>query len=328
MTLARAAAYTRVIVETPTETSVSGPVADEYGTAGPFAATTGPVAAAPSSSSGANDWGPDNPPWGVAAGVLVWLASVLLLLIVPTLAGAAYVLTRMRGVPADKLRELFIADPKFILISVAAVIPAHLLTLWLIWWLVTAGGRRSLRAMLGLGWSRRLGPLEVFAWLGVVGLLFVANGLIARYFQGGDTDLEKIITSSAAARFVVVALATFTAPAVEETVYRGVLYPALRRATGQWRAVFVVAALFAGVHAWQYRQNVGVIIAISLLSLTLTLVRAQTGRLLPCIIVHTLFNGVTSAAILYQAHARAAHDASAQGLLLLLALGRAAGLHV
>jgi membrane protease YdiL (CAAX protease family) len=292
------------------------------------------TAAAPSATPpvwGTPTWGPDNPPWSATAGVLIWIASLLLLLFVPTLAGAGYILTRIRSVPADKLRELLVGDPTFILISVAAVIPAHLLTLWLVWWLVTARGRRSLRDMLGLSWSRRLGPLEIFAWLGVVGLLFVTNALIVRFFPGSDTDLERIIASSLAARYIIVALATFTAPVVEETVYRGVLYPALRRAVGLWPAVFIVAGLFAGVHAYQYRQNVGVILAISLLSLTLTLVRAQTGRLLPCIIIHLLFNGLTSAAILYEAHTRGATPTPAptppgQVWPFLHALGRAAGL--
>ncbi len=240
---------------------------------------------------------PDNPPWGVPGAMLVWLASIGLLFLVPTLAGAGYVISRLSRVPAGKVQETILADPNFILISVAAVIPAHLLTLWLVWWLVTNNGRRSFRDLLGLRWSRRLGGLELFAWGGVVVLLFVCNAVIGHYFKGGDTDLEKIISSSLAARYLVVILAICTAPLVEETVYRGVLYPALRRALGTFVACFIVAGLFALVHVWQYRANVGVIAAITLLSLTLTLVRAQTGRLLPCLIIHTLFNFITSIAI-------------------------------
>jgi hypothetical protein len=157
-------------------------------------------------------------------------------------------------------------------------------------------------------------------------LLLVANYQIARHFPGGDTDLEKIISSSLAARYVVVALATLSAPLVEETVYRGVLYPALQRALGALWAVLIVAALFASVHVYQYRENVGVIMAISLLSLALTLVRALTGRLLPCVVIHFLFNGVTSIWIVLEPHLKHLTNTTEPTGLLLAAIGRLAGL--
>ena len=80
-------------------------------------------------------YGPDDPPWGVGAALLVWIASVMLLLLVPTLAGVAYIIAHLRAAPAGNLGEMLLKDPNFILISVAAVIPAHLLTIWLVWWL-------------------------------------------------------------------------------------------------------------------------------------------------------------------------------------------------
>ena len=88
--------------------------------------------------------------------------------------------------------------------------------------------------------------------------------------------------------------------------------------------MLIVSALFASVHVYQYRDNFGVIAAITMLSLALTLVRAVTGRLLPCVIVHFLFNSASSLSIL--------HDASVPQMpaptgLLLSALGRIAGLH-
>ena len=201
------------------------------------------------------------------------------------------------------------------------------LTFWLVWWLVTGNGRRSFRAITGWRFSRQLGALEIFSCAGVVVFLLVMSGIIARFFHGGETDLDKIISSSLAARYTVIVLAVFSAPLVEEAVYRGVIYPALQRALGKWWAVLLVAGLFALVHAPQYWANAGVIAAITLLSLTLTLVRAQTGRLLPCIIVHFLFNGVSSLSILLDASARHAPQIPAPTGLLLVTLSRIAALH-
>jgi len=98
-------------------------------------------------------------------------------------------------------------------------------------------------------------------------------------------------------------------------------------AAGAAWAVLLVAGLFALVHAPQYWANAGVIAAITLLSLTLTLVRAQTGRLLPCIIVHCLFNGVSSYSILRDVSTQHAPQIPAPTGLLLVTLSRIAGLH-
>jgi uncharacterized protein len=309
-------------VNTPTETPAAIPVADDYvAEFAPPMQTTQPVWPP-------HVYGPDNPPWGVGAAILVWLASVMLLFFVPLLAGAAYIIPLIRRIPADKLKELVGNDPHFLLVSVAAVIPAHLLTFGLVWFLVTGKGRRSFRDITGLRFSPQLGLFELFTCAGVALLLLVLSGIIAHFFHGGETDLDKIISSSLAARYTVVVLAVFSAPLVEEAVYRGVLYPALQRAFGKWWAVLLVALLFAVVHVPQYWANVGVIAAITLLSLTLTLVRAQTGRLLPCIIVHLLFNGASSLSILLDARTQHAPQLPAPtGLLLRASLSHIAGLH-
>ena len=56
--------------------------------------------------------------------------------------------------------------------------------------------------------------------------------------------------------------------------------------------------MFAGLHVLQYWPNFGAISAISLLSLTLTVVRARTGRLLPCYVIHLVFNSIQSIIII------------------------------
>lgn len=65
-------------------------------------------------------------------------------------------------------------------------------------------------------------------------------------------------------------------------------------------AVGEVSMLFALVHVPQYIDNLGVIVAIIVLSVGITTVRAVTGRLLPCIILHFIFNGVQAVQIVLQ----------------------------
>ncbi|HKO62260.1 MAG TPA: hypothetical protein VJV03_13940, partial [Pyrinomonadaceae bacterium] len=44
----------------------------------------------------------------------------------------------------------------------------------------------------------------------------------------------------------------------------------------------------------------GVILAVFLLSVALTLVRAMWGRLLPCVLIHLVFNGITALILVFE----------------------------
>ncbi len=93
---------------------------------------------------------------------------------------------------------------------------------------------------------------------------------------------------------MVAIMATFTAPLVEEVIYRGILFSAFQRTFGVGFAVASVTFLFAIVHVPQYYPSFSTIFLLTLLSLVLTLVRVRTNNLLPCIILHTIFNAVQS----------------------------------
>jgi membrane protease YdiL (CAAX protease family) len=137
------------------------------------------------------------------------------------------------------------------------------------------------------------------AALGVA--LFIIGASLAKVL-GADkpTQLEQIINSSIAARYTIAALAVFSAPFIEEFVYRGVVYSALQRLIGvNWAVVFVVL-LFTGIHIPQYWPNIGVVSAVALLSVVLTIIRAHSGRLLPCIIIHMSFNAVQALLLIFE----------------------------
>jgi membrane protease YdiL (CAAX protease family) len=133
--------------------------------------------------------------------------------------------------------------------------------------------------------------------------LFVVGAFVAKVL-GGDkpTQLEQIINSSLLARYMISFLAVGTAPFVEEFVYRGVLYAPLQRLAGVPGAVVIVLALFTLIHVPQYWPNFGVIAAVALLSIVLTLVRAYSGRLLPCIVIHLIFNGIQAVILIIEPH--------------------------
>ena len=238
---------------------------------------------------------PANEPWiKLLLAFFTWFGSVLLLLFVPVILAIPYL---MYQGPLRNLRsaEALTNDKTFIFISIVGIVPAHLLTLGLVWLVVTEGRKKPFWETIGFEWPRYTNRLVatlvcIFIALVLLGIGFV----VTSYWGGSKTQLDLLVESSIPARFATAFVAVFTAPLVEELVYRGVLYSAIERALGTAVAVGVVALLFAGVHVFQYINNVSVITVITLLSFTLTLVRAGTGKVLPCFIIHLVFNGIQS----------------------------------
>jgi CAAX protease family protein len=230
----------------------------------------------------------DNPPWSLLQAFLTWLLSVVLLLL-PQLFALPYIAVRYQGTRPTV--EMLLADKTFILIIVTGILPAHILTLAVTWAVVTRFGRFSPVKVLGWSWRPNF---RIWHSFGIATLLFMLTMIIIYRFGGKETDLERILQSSRAAALITAFIAVTTAPLVEEIVYRGLLYSALQRTMGSLRAVVVVAGLFAGLHVLQYWPNAGAISSIALLSVALTVVRARTGRLLPCYVIHFVFNGIQS----------------------------------
>jgi hypothetical protein len=258
---------------------------------------------------------PDNPPWSLLQALLTWFASVAFLWLVPQLCVLPYVASHYRGI--DATRELLFADKTFVMIIVAGFVPAHLLTLALSWAVVTRLGRVSAAQVLGWRWKPDFG-IGKSVLLAI--LLFLVAMAINYKFGGQETDIERILQSSRATALITAFLATATAPLVEEVIYRGLLYSAFQRVIGPVFAVIVVASMFAGLHVLQYWPNAGAISAITLLSVVLTIVRARTGRLLPCFAIHLVFNGIQSLIIVVEPYLRALYhswhpDAVGPGLI-------------
>lgn len=234
-------------------------------------------------------------PWGgvVKAG-MVWVSSFILLLFIPLIIALPYAIYRITaGGPVSQ--EALIKDPMLILFSVVGILPAHVLTFAVGWLVVTGGGKYPFWKSIGFEWPQNTTPLVGNLLSFLVALILLAVAWLATTLYGGaKTDLDLLIESSLAARFVLAFAAVATAPLVEELIYRGIIYTALERATGKIIAIFAVSFLFAGVHVWQYWNNVAVIIVITLLSFTLTACRAVTGKLLPSFIIHLIFNGIQS----------------------------------
>ena len=228
----------------------------------------------------------------VTVGFGVWIASIFFLLILPLLYALPYLVLRVVkfGPPTP---EALSSDKMLIFFSVLGILPTHLLTFVIVWLVVTYGGRRPFWQNIDFDWPRNMSPAATtLVSVLVATLLFLMAIGFTRLFGERKTDLDILIESSVYTRMATALVAVVSAPLVEELVYRGLLYRALEKAAGMAVAIGLVSLLFAGVHVFQYRNNLAVIAVITLLSITLTVARATTGKVLPAFIMHLVFNGI------------------------------------
>jgi CAAX protease family protein len=163
------------------------------------------------------------------------------------------------------------------------------------WMFVTRFGRRPFWRSLGWGW------IPQFRLVHAIGLAFLMFGvaiLAEHTLPHKETDLEKYLKLGTSVRIMFAALAVVTAPLVEEIIYRGVVYSTVEGLMGKGAGVTFVTLLFALVHAPQYWGSVAVLVSILSLSFVLTLLRAWTGKLLPCVATHLVFNAIQAVGLL------------------------------
>jgi uncharacterized protein len=149
-----------------------------------------------------------------------------------------------------------------------------------------------------LGW--RFDNFKIWYVFVITALILILAAILTSIFGQQENELLRILKSSRTAVYLVAFLATFTAPLVEEVIYRGLLYSAFQRTFGAATAILLVTFLFALVHVPQYYPDFVAISMICLVSLILTVIRAQTGNLLPCIALHFVFNGIQSLFLIFQ----------------------------
>jgi membrane protease YdiL (CAAX protease family) len=217
--------------------------------------------------------------WGVSGGFLLILNYGVLLAI--WLAGGG-----MPDVQMTQGAVIFSLALTFVM-QVAGFVAA--------WLVVTRIGRRPFWRTLGWGW------IPQFKMVHAVGLAFLMLGVAVvaeRLLPHQETDIEKLLKMGMGTRIAVAALAVMTAPLIEEIVYRGVIFSSVEGLMGKAAAVIFVTLLFALVHVPQYWGSVASITAILSLSFVLTLLRAWTGKLLPCVATHLVYNGIQAAILL------------------------------
>ena len=129
-------------------------------------------------------------------------------------------------------------------------------------------------------------------WLMVTPLVLLTGWLMNLLVgdQGGSNPLLDLVlhSSDPIALGLLLLTTVVLAPLFEEVVFRGALLPVLSRVLGRVAAVILSALVFAIAHL-----SVGELPPLFVLGIGLAVLRLSSGRLFPCILMHSLWNGIT-----------------------------------
>ncbi|NBV22587.1 MAG: CPBP family intramembrane metalloprotease [Proteobacteria bacterium] len=134
------------------------------------------------------------------------------------------------------------------------------------------------------------------------GLMRVHEELVAHEVKAIDVkpEAQQLVqtlqqTETTEQRIFFALIAIVFAPLVEEILFRGILYPALKQRGYPQLALWGTALFFALMHA-----NMTTFIPLAFLALFLTFLYERSGNLLAPILTHSLFNAANFIMLLYR----------------------------
>jgi uncharacterized protein len=140
-------------------------------------------------------------------------------------------------------------------------------------------------------------PLGFVAYCAAVPLVIAVAALNEKIIPqgGGGNPVLTIITSSEniEAKILLFITVAVLAPLFEETLFRGMLYPALASRMSPWFAIPLTSFIFAACHF-----SAAELLPLTLLGIVMTYTYQRTKNLVPSMVLHSLWNGGSFLALL------------------------------
>ncbi len=210
----------------------------------------------------------------------------------------------------------FMADPKILVGTNVLWFALIMLFLY-----ITLAVLRGLPFWRSLGWRKlKSDPLEgkgrpwMYFFTGCGLAVFVA--IASSHVKNTDHLPIQELFKNRTGAMLVMAMAVFVAPLVEETVFRGYLYPffagklahfaeifgvdsSLAIRVGTVTGIFVTGILFGLLHGSQLGWTWGLVSLLTLVGIIFTFARAWTGTVLASFLLHLGYNSMIAASSIF-----------------------------
>jgi uncharacterized protein len=131
-----------------------------------------------------------------------------------------------------------------------------------------------------------------FSGLGLALFVFAAS---AGIHSKENMPIQEILKNRNSA-MLLMAMAVFVAPLVEETVFRGYLYPLFAKSFGIFPGIVVTGVLFGLMHGAQLGWTWGIVALLILVGIIFTMARAYTGTVFASFLLHLGYNSMIAVA--------------------------------
>jgi len=207
-----------------------------------------------------------------------------------------------RRLPAKELERYLLNKPEFLFGSNILWYAAIFLFLY-----VTLAVLRGLPFWKSLGWRQLRGNFSTgranpwgyfFAGCGLAVLVFI---LSAQTKTNQNMPIQEILKNRTSA-ILLMSMAVLVAPLVEETVFRGYLYPLFAKSFGIVPGILLTGGLFGLMHGSQLGWTWSIVGLLILVGVIFTFVRAHTGTVLASFLLHLGYNSMIAVATVIGTH--------------------------
>jgi membrane protease YdiL (CAAX protease family) len=230
----------------------------------------------------------DNPPWGWVDIVIFIVVTVGLYFGITMILAIGYIAS---GHGAAELKGL--TRPAMIISLYTTVLASIGQMLFLFFRTRTFGEKHFWR---GLGWisfeslGMRTELASTLCVLGGIALGLLVGRIDSAIGHKAGSSMEQFMHDRHTALFLGI-LGIALAPLVEETIFRGFIYPIAQRTLGIISGVILTGVLFGLLHGFQLWPNWPQILLLVFVGIVFTYVRAKTKTTLASFIMHLSYNG-------------------------------------
>ena len=162
------------------------------------------------------------------------------------------------------------------------------LAMFAIYWISRKENYPNLVGTFRMGWVKVMSDALVRllrAWPALLAISFISSQVLSGYPK--QESVQKLAEMQSLTEvFNIACYALVVAPVLEEFLFRGILFRAMKRSFGVGPALVISSILFGLVH-----QNVLSFVPLTFLGIILSLSYERTGDLRTCIFIHAFFNG-------------------------------------
>jgi membrane protease YdiL (CAAX protease family) len=230
--------------------------------------------------------------WSWAHFIIFVIFAFISLIVIQTALAAHY--APSGHLAAKELEEYLLSNPKF---AIGSMVIWYAVLFFFLY--VTLSILRGHAFWRILGWrtiqprAREMPRNPLVYFMAGCGLSLFVAVISSQMKTPEKVPMEELFKHRETA-LLFIAMAVLIAPLVEETLFRGYLYPLFARSFGIAPGIIITGVCFGAMHGAQLGWTWSLVSMLILVGIVFTIVRARTGSVLASYLMHLGYNSLIS----------------------------------